>query len=289
MSVEIAVAVATASVERLPSLLRCVGALADGVRRPARVLVVDQSGSTEVAQALAGLDLPFPVERVEQPRRGLAASRNLALDRLTEEVVAVTDDDCVPDAGWIEAVSRAFERSPELAAVTGPVTPLPPEGERTLAVSSRAGSPRREFGRLSAPWHVGTGGNMAFRPGGLAALRFDLRLGAGSRGLAGEDLDVVDRLLAAGGRILFEPAAVVGHERQTPARRLESRYGYGHGVGAMIGLGLRRRGARCRAALNLGRWIALRARLAVRRRALREELRVLAGTAAGLAYGMRSA
>jgi GT2 family glycosyltransferase len=282
----IAVAVATASGDRLPSLLRCITAVSAGSLLPARLLVVDQSEGSEVAVALARLELAFPVERLAQARLGLAASRNLALDSLSDEIVALTDDDCAPEPGWLRAIAAAFEAEPGLAAVTGPVVPLPPEGDRTVAVSSRAASPRREFGRQSAPWHVGTGGNMALARTQLGSLRFDTRLGTGTPGLAGEDLDLVHRLLAGGGRILFDPDAAVRHERQTPARRHESRFGYGHGVGAMLGLALRR-GDRHAPSLVL-RWLVLRGRLAVRSRSLREEARVLVGTAAGLRYGLRA-
>ncbi len=284
--VSLAVAVATASGERAESLLRCVRAIATGSLLPSRVLVVDQSGGEEIAAALDRLDVPFPVERDVQDRAGLSASRNRALDLLEEEIVVVTDDDCAPESGWLRAIAAAFAESPGLAAVTGPVAPLPVEGDRTVAVSSREGTVRQEFGRWSAPWHVGTGGNMAFARERLATLRFDPRLGTGTPGLAGEDLDLVERLLASGGRILFEPAALVRHERQTVARRHGSRFGYGHGVGAMLGLGLGRRDPR--ALLLLARWLVLRARLAVRRRAPGEELRVLRGTLKGLAYGIRA-
>jgi hypothetical protein len=85
---------------------------------------------------------------------------------------------------------------------------------------------------------------------------------------------------------LCEPHALVLHERQTAERRISSRYSYGKGVGAMIGLRLRRRdfgGLR-----QLAGWLALRLRLAIRRRSPREELRVLAGTATGLVYGIRA-
>jgi hypothetical protein len=127
---------------------------------------------------------------------------------------------------------------------------------------------------------------MAFDRYRLGRRRFDVRLGVGTAGKAGEDLDLIDRLLADGERIRYEPAAVVRHERQTPARRTASRYAYGYGVGALVGLGLRRREAR--PLVHLARWLALRARLAFARRALADELRVLAGTCGGLVYGLRA-
>jgi glycosyltransferase involved in cell wall biosynthesis len=281
----IAVAVAASDGDRAPSLRRCVEAIVTGTELPRLVLVVDQSGGAELRAAVESLATAVPIEVVAQPRLGLAASRNLALERLGGEIFAVTDDDCVPDREWVAAVTRAFAADPGLAAVTGPVLPLPATADRTEPVSSRSRAEPGVFSGRVAPWHVGTGGNMALNPAKLGGLRFDERLGAGSPGLAGEDIALIDGLLAAGARIRYEPEAVVCHERQSRARRRATRYGYGHGVGAMIGLGLRRRDAG--SALHLLRWLALRARLAVTRRAPAEELRVLAGTTSGLVYGLR--
>jgi len=279
----VAVAVAASDGDRAEALCRCLEAVAGGTTPPQRLLVVDQSGGTALRDAVEALGIP--VELVAQPRLGLAASRNLALDRLSDSIVAVTDDDCVPDRDWLAAIVHAFAADPSLAAVTGPVLPLPPTAGRTEPVSTRSSSTARVFSGRAAPWHVGTGGNMALAPAQLGGLRFDERLGAGTPGRAGEDIALIDRLLAAGARIRYEPEAVVRHERQSPERRRASRYGYGHGVGAMIGLDLRRRDAA--AALHLARWLVLRLRLAVTRRAPGEELRILAGTAAGLVYGLR--
>jgi GT2 family glycosyltransferase len=273
----ISVAVAAADGDRVESLRRCLEAIVSGTPLPQRLLVVDQSGGDVLRTAAEALGADVEA----QPRIGLAASRNLALDRLADGIVAVTDDDCVPDRDWLSAIVAAFAADPELAAVTGPVLPLPPSGVRTEPVSTRSRTEPGVFSGRVAPWHVGTGGNMALNLARLGGLRFDERLGAGTLGRAGEDIALIDRLLAAGARIRYEPEAIVRHERQEPERRRASRYGYGHGVGAMIGLG------DATAAVHLVRWLALRARLAVTRRAPCEELRVLAGTADGLLYGLR--
>jgi GT2 family glycosyltransferase len=281
-----AVAVAAGDGARAGMLLRCLHALASGALLPQRVLVVDQSTGREVAAILDLLEGPLVVEYLAQPRLGLSASRNAALDRLDEQIVAITDEDCVPDAQWLAAIAKAFDDDPELAAVTGPVLPLAAEGERVAAVSTRSGTEKRIFAGRISPWHVGTGGNMALNRARVGAVRFDTRLGVGTAGGAGEDLDLIDRVLTAGERILFEPRALVLHERQTPERRVSTRYSYGRGVGAMIGLRLRRRDAG--GLRQLAGWLALRLRLAIRRRSPREELRVLAGTATGLVYGVRA-
>jgi GT2 family glycosyltransferase len=283
--------VAVATLDRPEALARCLGALAAGEVLPAEVLVVDQ-GSDERTRQVVEAQESLAVSWIPQERRGLAASRNLALERARLPVVAVTDDDCVPSPGWVAALDRAFSPPDAPDAVTGPVLPLGPEMPGRYAVSSRTRLSPAEFQGRVPPWLVGTGANFALqrewigRTGG-----YDDRLGAGSAGGAGEDLDLLYRLLRLGARIRYEPRAVVFHERQPRERRLASRSSYGRGVGACCGLWLR--GGDLGALGVLARWVWMRAGLAARaaRRgrweALREEGLVLGGTVRGVVYGLR--
>jgi GT2 family glycosyltransferase len=141
-----------------------------------------------------------------------------------------------------------------------------------------------------APWLVGTGGNMAVRRDALVGGRlFDPRLGSGSAGRAGEDVDAIRRMLRAGHQIRYAPAALVLHDRQSLRRRLGTRFGYGHGVGSAGGIWLRA-GDRY-AVPMLVQWLKLRLALAsralleLRARGCLEEALVLAGTVRGLLYG----
>jgi glycosyltransferase involved in cell wall biosynthesis/GT2 family glycosyltransferase len=282
------ITVAIATLDRPESLARCLDAVRAGEVLPEEVLVIDQ-GRDERTRAVTE-------ERgavwLRQERRGLAASRNLALEWASCPVVAVTDDDCVPSPGWIAALQRAFSSPDAPDAVTGPVLPLGPEAPGLFAVSSRTSRTRTEFRGRALPWLVGTGGNFAARREWIArAGGWDDRLGAGSAGGAGEDMDLLYRLLRRGARVRYEPDAVVHHERQPRERRLASRSSYGRGVGACCGLWLR--GGDLRALGVLGRWVSMRAGLlarALRRgrwETLHEESLVLGGTLGGLLYGLR--
>jgi GT2 family glycosyltransferase len=279
--------VAVATLDRPEGLTRCLEALAAGEVLPAEVIVVDQGrGAAEVVERIGGLRIRV----LRQERRGLAASRNLALAEASRPVLAVTDDDCVPDAGWVSAVERCMQG---FDAVTGPVLPLGPEHPGLYPVSSRISDVPAELTGRALPWLVGTGGNFAARRDVLLqAGGFDERLGAGSPGGAGEDMDLFYRLLRSGARIRYEPEAVVYHERQPRDRRLASRSSYGRGVGACCGLWLRERDLHALAVL--AGWIRMRGGFAVhgirRRRwgTVREELLVLGGTARGLVYGLRA-
>jgi hypothetical protein len=234
------------------------------------------------------------VRYLEQPRRGLSASRNLALGSAVGAVLAVTDDDCAPDPTWLDAVAEALERPPRPGAVTGPILPLGDPEPGTFAVSLRESELAVDHAGRIAPWEVGSGGNFVAP---VEILRgcggWDERLGAGSPGRAAEDADLIHRLLRAGELIRYEPAAVVRHEWQTRERRLASRWSYGYGIGAMCGIWLARRDS------SALRFVPRYARLHVRpllgalrrRDGLRfaEHGRALASLVPGLVHGLRVA
>jgi len=286
-----AVSVVIPTLGRPEALRRCVTELIAGDRSPAEIVVVDQSSGTATRELVAGAGgAPVPLVHVADERRGLSAARNLGLSRAVSPIVAFIDDDCVPTRRWVTAIADAFSAWPAVACVTGPVLPLGEEQSGRYAVSSRTNTVGQAFNGDVAPWLVGTGGNMAVRReivGGGAL--FDLRLGSGSAGRAGEDIDVLRRILRSGHGIRYCGDAVVLHERQSLRRRLRSRFGYGHGVGSAGGIWLRR-GDRY-AIRMLAQWLKLRGAIALgalrgrRPRGCLEEALILAGTARGLVYG----
>lgn len=293
MSESIGVAVPTR--DRPDSLRRLLLSLAEGTRMPEEIVVVDQ-GDPAVTRSLLGqfAGLGVPVTHVLDDGRGLSRSRNRALAESTAAIVAFIDDDCVASARWLEAIAQGFAQDGGLTAVTGPVLPLGPERPGLYAVSSRTSREQRAFRGDVLPWLVGTGGNLAIRRSRLEPARtlFDTRLGAGSPGHAGEDLDLLRRLLRGGHVVLYARDAVVLHERQTLDRRMRSRFGYGRGVGAALALWARSRDAY--AVHTLGAWFALRGGILLtalrtrNRRGSREELLVAMGTLSGLVYGARA-
>lgn len=288
-----ALTVAVASCGRPAGLERCLAALAEQDEPPAEVIVVDQQPSPQARAALEGSGLGS-ARYLEQERRGLSASRNLALEAAGEAILAVTDDDCVPDRGWTRAVMAAFARVPAPGAVTGPVLPLgePPPGAH--AISLRESEVAVDHHGRMQPWGVGSGGNFAAPVPLLRDLGgWDERLGAGSRGMAAEDADLLYRLLRSGSVVRYEPGAVVRHAWQTRERRLATRWSYGYGIGAMCGLWLaRREGYALRMLAGYARLHVRPLLIALARRdrdGFGQHGRALASLAPGIVYGLRSA
>jgi len=288
------ITVGIATLDRPDQLTRCLKGLVDGDRPPDEVIVVDQGQDPRNRAAVDNSRQSFrqslPVRYITQPRRGLSAARNAVIRAARCTIVAVTDDDCVADAGWLGAIDEAFQAEPHPAAVSGRVLALGPETPGTFAVSLRTGREPHDFVGEAEPWAVATGANFAARRDWLLRLGgYYERLGAGSRGFAAEDLELSLRLLRAGARIRYEPAAIIYHERQGRDRRLATRWSYAHGIGALCGLLCRKRDPYGLLMLkrSLGE-IAGRGRNGVAARdllALRQAGLSLAGTLRGLLYG----
>ena len=288
------VTVAISTMDRAESLGRCLTSIWVGTVRPEAIVVVDQSSddATErLVEERVAAGLPIRYRRVAP--RGLGASQNVAVSLATTEIVAITDDDCVVDARWLEALASAFRTTPPIDLVGGAVHALPAVADRAWPVSLRTSATRLDLRGYAPPWTVGSGNNFAVRRATFLRLGgCDERLGPGSPGRGGVDTDLFYRFLRAGAHVRYEPAAVVHHERQRYEDRLARRPLYGHGVGAGVAFRLRDRDAM--AVRLLLDWAALRltmlGRAAMRRdwRGLREEMVMLGSTARGLLHGMRA-
>lgn len=228
------------------------------------VLVVDNRVRVPADDALPALLAGRAVRLVEERRPGLSAGRNAGVAAARGEVVAFTDDDVRVDPRWLRALGERFVREPGLDAVSGVVLPAELEtpaqvwyeayyggfsGERSfepvtvvpddvpgamrfarVAAVSPDGTVRRRF-PVYGIGAYGAGANMAFRRTLLEAVGgFDPTLGAGSPARGGEDLAMFVETLWRGGRIGFEPRAVVHHRHRRTIAELHAQL-HGNGVG----------------------------------------------------------
>ena len=286
--------VAISTRDRPRALARCLAALVSGRVLPAEIVIVDQSRDDAtrrlVEQEASG---PIPIRYVAHAGSGLGASQNIAIAHAKCPVVAVTDDDCVPTADWVATIAQAFASANAIDVLTGRILPLGPDEPGLYAVSSRTSTSPAEFDRTAMPWDVGSGNNFAARREWLDRIGGnDERLGPGSPGKGGVDMDLFYRLVRAGARVRYEPASLVYHERTSKAGRLARRVPYGYGMGACCSLWLRQKD---RGALRVFRsWLGLRMRRlrdGLRRRdwlLVYAELLVLGGTLRGVVYGLRA-
>jgi glycosyltransferase involved in cell wall biosynthesis len=212
------VAVLVPSYRRPEPLRRCLAALAAQTRRPDRVLVVlrsDDAAAQEVLDAAPGGLVP---ERVLVGRPGQVAALNAGLERVREDVVAITDDDCVPRPDWLARIEQHFAADPRLGGVGG--RDWLQHGGVPVLGDRRTVGRLLWYGRLVGLHHLGAGhprevdflkgANMSYRRAACEGLRFDERL----RGTGTEQYnDWVFSLAvgARGWRVLFDPPVAVDH------------------------------------------------------------------------------
>ena len=224
--------------ERPEDLRRCLAAVSRLPDAGQEVLVIDNAPRTD---ATLRVTEEFPAVRyIREDRPGLDVARNRALREARHEIVAFTDDDAIVDQGWLRALSRNFE-DPLVLCVTG--LTLAAELETVAQESFERHTPfGRGFNRrvFDASFHnplqsgsMGAGVNMAVRREAvLGRLHgFDAALDAGTPTQSGGDHDLFTRVLTAGFRVVYDPAALVWHRHRREWRELSKAIqGYGTGV-----------------------------------------------------------
>ncbi len=197
------------SYNRPEFLERCLGALAAQSYPAAdfEIVVADDAASERTRQQAAawaawrqahGPRIHYlPVAKTKGP----AAARNAGWRAARGEIIAFTDDDCIPDAGWLAAGIRAIEAGASGVAgrVVMPLPAVPTDYERDAA------------GLATAEFVTANG---FFRRSALEAVGgFDERFAAAWR----EDSDLWFTLLEHGEPLTSAPDAVVLHPVR-PAR-----------------------------------------------------------------------
>jgi GT2 family glycosyltransferase len=200
MSLRVSVVVPT---YRRPELLgRCLGALAVQTMAPDsyEIIIADDAASESTRRQVEEFAIKnacaicyVPVSHAHGP----AAARNAGWRAARASIVAFTDDDTVPDPGWLAAGVALLERDAELAAVTGQVI-VPLSSSPTDYERNEAGLETAEF--VTA--------NCFCRRTVLEMLDgFDERFTSAWR----EDSDLHFRLLEHGLKLMKVPAAIVVH------------------------------------------------------------------------------
>ncbi|MFP5326572.1 MAG: mycofactocin biosynthesis glycosyltransferase MftF, partial [Acidimicrobiia bacterium] len=143
----------------------------------------------------------------------------------TADVVVFVDDDCSPTDGWLESLLAHFTDPRTVAVAPRIVTPSAAD---PLSRYEARRSPL-DLGSRAAPVVAGT--RVSYVPSAALAIRRSAlaEVGGFDEGLRfGEDVDLVWRLASAGGRVRYEPAAVVEHPARSGLRDwLQQRFEYG--------------------------------------------------------------
>ena len=216
---------------RLEGLDSCLAALVRMDSPPGgfEIVVVDDASPVDylhVVDKYLGLAELRVIRLVRNS--GPATARTFGAREARADILAFTDDDCLPDAGWLVALERSFPDDPGDLAVGGLTINAHPTN-----VFSTATQNLLDF---LFSWYNSDAQSARFFPTlNLACGRAHfLRLGGFDPDFplaAAEDRDFCDRWRESGGRLVFAPDAIVRHAHQLSLRRfLLQHYTYGRGA-----------------------------------------------------------
>lgn len=219
--------VVVATRDRPQFLEDCLQSLGNAMSPDDELIVVDSASTSNSTRDVAEAR---NARLIRCSRPGTSLARNVGWRAASGRWVAFVDDDVRVDSNWAKALHTAAEEAPHLSFLTGRLR-LAHEADRPVAVFDEDCPIRIDRNTVD---DVGHGANFAARRDALEAVGgYHELLGPGARWRAGEDLALIDRLIAAGFEGRYEPSVSAYHVQWRSPRDLfglEWRYGLGQGA-----------------------------------------------------------
>ena len=208
------------------TISKCLESLSSLDHPGYEVIVVDDGstdGTSELCETFSG------VEVIRLDRGGPSRARNTGVRKARGKLVAFTDSDCFVDSHWLKELEKGFI-GPDVAGVGG--------DQVSPADESEMGKRIQEFLKISGfvTRYIQTKaafGETTHNASCNSAYRkiiFEEIGGFDEAQFPGEDLELDIKILRKGYRLIYNPAAVVGHYRPGTYRefcRMMRRYGAG--------------------------------------------------------------
>jgi glycosyltransferase involved in cell wall biosynthesis len=211
-------------------LADCLAALAQLDYPPDRVevLVVDDGGALSPASVVDRFRDRFAIRLIRQDNAGPGSARNTGARNAKGEILAFTDDDCIPQSEWLRALATRYLSAPDPVIVGGHVV--------NLLVNNRYAVASQLIVDIGHAYHNSdpdrarffTANNLAIPANRFRELGgFDVTFGA----TASEDREICGRWLHRGYRMISASEAVVGHAHRLTWRSFcWQHFNYGRGA-----------------------------------------------------------
>ena len=86
-----------------------------------RLVIVDNASTDETPQIIAAYQDRLPIVAMHEPTPGKNGALNVGLGAIAGDKVIVTDDDAIPQPGFLDAWRRAFDAMPDMDVFGGSI------------------------------------------------------------------------------------------------------------------------------------------------------------------------
>lgn len=194
------------TINRPRELRRLLESVVAQAYAPLRVIVIDMNEDDASAEVIEGFSEALEIVHVRVSRRGVSKARNLASERVEADVVSLTDDDSWLPDGLLLGIGRRFRDEPEIAGVS-----VMQRDERLRPSNGRWARRPGPITKTNV-WGRGVSAGIFVRASALREVGgFDEDLGPGGSWAAGEETDVLIRIVSAGHRVEYDPSLFVHH------------------------------------------------------------------------------
>lgn len=222
------ISVVIPSYARPAALRRCLSALSAQTlqREHYEVIVVDDGSPVPLEDVTAACRGPLDLTLLRQRNAGPGAARNRGAAIARGELLVFTDDDCLPDPGWLEAMARQHATTPA-DLLGGRVVNHDPDNIYAETSQFILEGAYRYYAAHPGPGQFFASNNMAVPAAAFAELGgFDETFR-----VASEDRDLCARWHASGRALRLVEGALVRHApRLGLVRFARQHFNYGRGA-----------------------------------------------------------
>jgi GT2 family glycosyltransferase len=209
--------VAVITKDRLYDLRECLDSLMNQLERGDKCIVVDSSLNKDTHDYIVRYNYHSVIKilYIHEPRRGFPIARNRALRASHSSWIAFTDDDCIVDNRWVDALKLALIKRPEAAALSGlSLTAYPKNGiALSCEINENYWKTKGRIGNRITDFETLDNKNVAYNTNFLKKhqITYDESRAKRFAG-ASDDCDFGMQIQAAGGMAFYTPEAIVFHK-----------------------------------------------------------------------------
>lgn len=219
-------------------LANCLAALAEQnyPRDRTEVVVVDDGSPTLMDSVVAPFQSKLSVALIRQDNAGPAAARNTGAKQATGELLAFTDDDCMPSPNWLEGFANRLAKTPN-AMVGGRSLNALPDNSYSTASQALIDYLYSYYGGAERAAMQPDSGEQSvfFASNNIAMARENyLKVGGFDTSFplaAAEDRELCDRWQHKGLPMVYAPEVTIRHAHHLSLQSFwRQHFGYGRGA-----------------------------------------------------------